>query len=175
MFEEQIGKWTADHLRTHIEDYLAEVNASASTPITLVVPKAIEVASVVGGLFTEYDNILPQYGIDILGKSFAGMSENLFIYQYDGQINAMVHAGSREAVDMLVKRHAAAIELFIRRHEVVHLYQTNDFSMLDMSFSAKDFSGAEELSEVAGRPLWVAGISINLTWLTSEDGPSQHA
>lgn len=177
MFHEQLAKITADHLRSHIKAYLGEVSAgfTGSESTTLIVPKKIDPASVVGGMITEYDKILPQYGIDVLGKTISQDDVALFAYEYAGQINGLVHSGSREAVDRLVKRHATAVELFIRRHQYLHQPVNTGFKFLEMVFAGIDFSGAEDLGEHNNRTVWLAGFSINVSWFTSEDGPIDHA
>lgn len=175
MFGERIAQETANHLRSHISAYLAEVNDQFTAEVTLVVPKSIEVASVVGGMFTEYDSILPQYGIDVLNKVFLPEGLNLFTYQYEGQINGLVHGNSQAAVDHAIKRHAAAVELFLKRHEVLHELNTDNFSIVGMYFQTVQFSGAEDLGEVEGTQTWVAAFSLDLVWVTSENGPGQHA
>jgi hypothetical protein len=173
MFHEQIAKYTADHLRSHIEGYLVRINEQFTTPATLVVPKSIEPASVVGGMFTAFNEILPQYGIDIVGKNFDESIGDLNTFIYNGQINGMVNANSRAGVDTLALRHAAAVELFIKEHQFMHLYKTDDFSLLEVAFAGLDFSGAEEINTDDAQ-LWVAGFSIDLAWWTSEDAAMQH-
>lgn len=173
MYHEEVAQWAADHLRTHIRAYLDEVNARFTDNTTLTTPKAIEVASEVGGLFTTFDEILPQYGIDILGKVFSD-GDDLYTYLYSGQINGMVSGQSSQSVDRMITRHSSAVELFIRRHQVAHEFSTNDFRILEVGFDGVQFSGAEDLGEVAGRQLWIAGFSIDFSLLTSEDGPAQH-
>ena len=173
MYHEEVAKWAADHLRTHIRPYLDEVNARFDDGTTLTTPKGIEVASEVGGTFTMFDEILPQYGIDILSKVFSD-GVDLYPYLYSGQINGMVNGQSRQAVDKMITRHSSAVELFIRRHEVAHEFSTDDFRILEIGFDGVQFSGAEDLGEVDGRELWIAGFSIDFSLLTSEDGPGQH-
>lgn len=175
MFQEDIADWTATHLRTHIEAYLDEVNGRFSIPATLVLPKSIESTSVVGGLISSYNEILPQYGIDCADKEFSEAIGDLYTYQYTGQINGMLHGTSRQAVDTAIKRHGAAVELFIKRHQFLHEYVTDDFSFLELAMGTVSFSGAEDLGVVDGRQLWLAAFSIDVAWFTSEAGPGQHA
>lgn len=175
MYDEFISKYTADHLRTHINAYLSTVNNSLPTQIKLATPKSIESASVVGGLFTTFDEILPQYGIDIMGKTFIPEGRDLYTFEYLGQINGLVHAGSQQEVDKQVKRHSAAVELFVRNHQFLHQYvETNYFQLLEFTFLTVEWSGGEELPEVDGRSQWMAGFSMNVAWLLSEEGPGQH-
>lgn len=180
MYHEDLARLTADHLRTHIEVYLTEENARYNDKVKLIVPKSIEPASVVGGMFTEFDNILPQYGIDILEKVFIpDNSGDLFTYLYTGQINGLVHASTRDAVDKLVKRHGASVERFVRQHQTLHDWQTpvplnENFRITEFAFSAIQWSGAEDLGEVEGAHTWMAGFSCDCAWVTSEEGPGQH-
>ena len=176
MYQEQLAKLTADHLRTHIKAYLDIVDAmfAGNDNVPLLVPKTIEPASLVGGMVTAFDKILPQYGIDVMGKQLAASDDSLWSYEYAGQINGLVHGGSQEAVDKLVKRHAAAVELFIRNHRVLHQEDNLQYRVVEFVFVASDFSGAEDLGEHDSGPIWLAGFSINVSWFTSEDGPNQH-
>lgn len=180
MYFEQLARYTSDHLRTHIEAYLNLVNNASSEKIKLVVPKSIEPTSVVGGMFTEFNNILPQYGIDILDKVFIpDTSGDLFTYLYTGQINGLVHASTDDSVDKIAKRHAAAVEGFILDHLNLHEnYQApihGTFTMMEFNFAETQFSGAEDLGEVEGSHTWMEGFSIDCSWLISEDGPRNHA
>jgi hypothetical protein len=179
MYQEELAEQTADHLRTHIEGYLDEIAAKYTglKYVDLVVPKSIEPASVVGGLWTEFDNILPAYGIDVLNISPSEDSASLWTHAYDGQINGLVSAGSRQTVDRLCSRHAQAVEHFIEQHLFFHWDTQNRdvFSVVTFFGGNLEFSGAEDLGEQAGRPLWLAGFSLNCTWLVSQEGPAQHA
>jgi len=173
MFQEKIAKITADHLRTHIAAYLDEVNSQFEDNdiVKLVVPKKIEVAGQVGGVVNELPENLPHYAVDCLTKSFGGVREDLWTYSYDGHFAGMVSATNQSAVDKLTKRHAAAIEKFVRQHFHLHAYTDDDFTLLQMVFLASDFSGAEPVGEVNGRELWLGAFRLDVTWGTSEDGP----
>jgi len=179
MYHEALAALTAVHLRTHIEAYLTDENAKHSDKTKLVVPKSIDAASVVGGMFIEFDNILPQYGIDVFEKVFIpDNSGDLFTYLYTGQINGLVHASTREAVDKLCKRHGASVERFIREHLTLHEFQgprlNDEFLVTEFSFTSIQWSGAEDLGEVEGAHTWMAGFSADCAWVTSENGPGQH-
>jgi len=176
MFQEQIAKLTADHLRTHIGAYLAAIESeyTAKESITLTVPKSIDYSSLVGGMMTEFDKILPQYGVDVLSKILGEDNENLFTYNYLGQINGLVSATSREAVDKLCTRHARAVEHFIKQHQFMHQETNTNFALLAMAFGGLEFSGAENLGTYNDREVWIAGFSIDLIWATSEDSAMQH-
>jgi len=178
MFHEQIGKLTADHLRTHIKAYLAAIEAEyTSTPkqgVTLTVPKSIEYSSLVGGMMTEFDKILPQYGVDVLSKVGGEDIENLFTYNYIGQINGLVSATSRDAVDKLCSRHARAVEYFVKQHQFLHKESNANFSILAFGWINLEFSGAENLGEYNDREIWIAGFSTDVVWAVSEDSMMQH-
>jgi hypothetical protein len=177
MYQENLARETARHLREHIKDYLDVITAeySGDETVPLIVPKRIDIASSVGGMINEFDQILPQYGIDILGKSFSPTDESLWSYEYSGQINGLVHGGSRESVDLIIVRHARAVEYFIRQHKLLHKFENDNFSILEFAFAGVDFSGAEEMVDSeTGKTTWLAGFSINCSWFTSEDGPDDH-
>jgi len=177
MFQEQIAKLTADHLRTHIGAYLAAISAeyTAKEGVTLTVPKSIEYSSLVGGMMTEFDKILPQYGVDVLSKVIGEDIENLFTYNYLGQINGLVSATSRDAVDKLCTRHARAVEQFIKQHQFMHNENNTNYRILGVGFAGLEFSGAENLGTYNDREVWIAGFSIDIIWATSEDSAMQHA
>lgn len=178
MFHEDIAQITADHLREHIAVLLDGINARYPEATNLVVPKSVEVTSVVGGLFTQYDKILPQYGIDILTKELAPTSESVYTYLYSGQINGMVHGRSQDAVDKMTHRHGAAVEQFVREHLTLHQvpepFSTKEFTILEFDFAGIEWSGAEDLGEVEGVQIWLGAFSLNTLWLVSEEGPGQH-
>lgn len=180
MFHEDVGRITAEHLREHIEGYLAQINERYGDPVNLTVPKSIEVTSVVGGLFKDYDNILPQYGIDVLNKEESPSADNLWTYVYTGQINGMVHGTSDNIVDQMIHRHGAAVEQFVREHYTLHqdpadlFNQAREFTITKFLFSNIEWSGAEDLGEVDGRQIWLGAFSLNCLWEVSENGPGQH-
>lgn len=176
MYQEQLAKLTSDHIRTHIKAYLDDIAAdfTGAETVPLLVPKRIEPASVVGGMISDFDKLLPQYAIDVLGKANSTDDSALWTYEYAGQINGLVNAGSQDAVDKLIKRHEAAVERFIREHRLLHQESNDRFSIVEFVFAGSDFSGAEDLGEQDGSQLWLAGFSINVSWFTSEDGPDQH-
>lgn len=176
MYHENLKKLTADHLRTHIKAYLTEVDAqyTGSAKINLVLPKSIDASSVVGGIVSEFQNTLPQYGIDISDKLMGQDTSGLWTYQYVGQINGLVNAGSQPSVDKLVDRHAQAVEMFIRRHMYLHKEKNAYFSIFEFDFEGISWSGAENVGGPDG-DVWLAGFSANVSWYTSEDGPDDHA
>lgn len=177
MFQEDLAKYTADHLRTHIEAYLEAVNArfTGAKKISLIVPKTIEVASVVGGTISEFQKLLPMYGIDVLNISEAQDSAALYTHEYDGQINGLISSSSRDIADGLIKRHANAVERYVRDHLFLHELKNDYFTVVNFQAGNLEFSGAEDLGEVEGKQIWLAAFSLNVVWFTSEDGPIQHA
>lgn len=175
MYYEQIGRLTAAHLRSHIKGYLDEVSAEFTGELsaTLVVPKQIDISSAVGGMSSKFDQILPQYGIDVLGKTASTDDSSLWSHEYVGQINGMVHGGSRETVDLVIARHARAVDHFIHQHKLLHKYTDANFSIVEFVFANTEFSGAEDVG-AEDKPIWLAAFSTNVSWFTSEDGPDDH-
>lgn len=173
MFQEKLAKATADHLRSHIAEYLVEVAAQfpPDQTTTLIVPKKIDVASKVGGVVTEFENELPQYAVDCMSKSSAGSSDGLWIYEYAGHIAGMVASGSQDSCDKIVKRHSAAVEKFVQSHYYLHKLSDADLTLTEFYWHNSDFSGVEPLGEVNGRELWMAAFRLDVVWQTSEDGP----
>lgn len=170
MYQETLAKLTADHLREHIATYLTEISAEYNDNVTLVIPKSIEFASNVGGIAAEFDQILPAYVVDVLEKTRAADPDNLTLYDYAGHIAGMVSAGSMDTVDKLVKRHAEAVERFIKQHLVLHLPVDPRFSMTQFVFLNSAGSGAEEVED--GR--WLGAFRIECLWTLSEDAEFQH-
>jgi len=176
MYFEQIGKITADHLRTHIKDYLEEVNGAftAGDRILLTNPQSIEVASEVSGLLDEFLAALPAYTVDVLTKDLFQADEDLNTYQYVGHIAGLVSSQSQQSVDKLVKRHAAACELFLKRHTWAGQSTGYPFTILNTLFGNATLSGAEKIDEVGDRDIWLASFVLNLIWIVSEDSWAQH-
>jgi len=176
MFQEQIASLTADHLRSHIGEYLAFIETWYATDdqVKLVLPKGISVASAVGGMFKDFDRILPAYSVDVWGKAESITVDNLITYDYVGQISGMISSNSRDSADKLIKRHAAGVELFFRNHERMHEMNTSNFRLIGFSFTNTEFSGAEYLAELNGREVWIAGFSFDCIWTTSEAMAMQH-
>lgn len=176
MFQERLSIIIADHLRVHIGAYLEEVEGwfPGSKVATLVVPKSINTAGQVGGVAKDLDKILPAYAVDILPKTFAGVSdENLFLYQYAGHIAGMARSGSEESVNRIIKRHYSAVELFVKRHWLLHKATNDQFTVVEMMFVDSDFSGSEPIEE-GPKEQWVAAFRIDLQITTSEDSYFQH-
>jgi len=177
MYQEKIAQITEDHLRTHIAALLADANAQFPDDdvATLVVPKTITSASRVGGVAQDLPKLLPMYAVDCMSKSFGGEVEDLWLYAYDGHIAGMVSAQSQETVDQLCKRHASAVERFVRNHQFLHLASNDEFTIREFFFVASDFSGAEEFGQRDNKkPLWLGAFRIDVRWVTSEDGANDH-
>lgn len=175
MFYEQIGEYTRGHLSTHLPAYLTAQQALYTDKLPLIFPKHIDVASIVGGIVQVARETLPQYAIDIVNKQLGTGFEDLYTYDYPGQITALVGGGSAHEVDVLIKRHAAMIEKFSKEHEFLHQHSDSDgFTLLGWRWDATMFSGAMQL-ERADSPvgeLWAAAAQLDFTWVTSEAGPS---
>ena len=178
MFAEEIAKVTADHLRSHIEAYLTAVAAefTGSEIVTLVVPKSITVASLVGGVIQQLPDTTPAYAVDCMNDSFAGIADDLYIYEYDGHISGLVAAGDEFTVNRMVKRHAKAVYNFINNHLFLHrdtTYQAK-FTFHGMGFLDTVLSGSELVDDTNNREIWIAGFRHNVLWTVSQDGPVQH-
>lgn len=174
MYQEPIAKYTSDHLRSHIADYLVAVRASLATPdtIKLVTPKSITAASAVGGLMADLGKLTPMYAVEVGNKILGTGPENVIAYEYDGFITGLVMGNTKEEADKLMKRHAAACEMFVKSHEFLHLADLGDFAIIGLGFVSTEFTGAEKLPlEGDG---WLAAFTVNCLWVTSENGPGQH-
>lgn len=177
MFQEEVADLTAKHLRTHIEAYLQEVSDVYSDKIKLQMPKAIETANLVGGVYNTTRNKMPAYAVDIIEKADAGQTtEGLWLRNYTGHIAGIVSAESESNANALVKRHEQAVELFVNRHQFMHQMASvlgQDFTIIELLFVGAGFSGAEQVEE-GNREGWIAGFRIELIWVVSEPGPDQH-
>jgi hypothetical protein len=71
----------------------------------------------------------------------------------------------------MVKRHAKAVETFIKQHRLLQgIPEQDNFLIVEFSFSSTSLSGAMEVEE----NLWVSAFSTSIHWAVSEDGPGQH-
>lgn len=174
MYQEEIAKITADHLRTHIEVYLAEEAANHNDQITLVMPKKIEVASAIGGSMAEYDKILPSYAVDIMEKSIWQGGPDLHTYVYDGHISGLLGGNSQDLVDKLCKRHSSAVEHFVKQHLYLHEYNSDQFTIVNFIYLGSTTTGAELLSNENDRELWFDGFRVDTSWIVSEGEGYQH-
>lgn len=180
MYQEEVAKITADHLRTHISSYLATVQAIYTDAIKLQVPKSIETDNLVGGVYNAEPQDMPAYAVDIIDKAFAGTDlDALWIYTYGGHIAGVVSGGSEASVNMMIKRHEQAVEKFVRDHQFMHqqenVFVGNDFRFKELRFIDAAFSGAELVTTGDQREVWMAGFRVDLAWDISESGPWQHA
>lgn len=180
MYHEEIGYITGEHLRSHIKEYLQELEARYGDGVKLALPKAIESTKPVGGVFNTSLAQMPAYAIEVGGKTLSAVSNNgLWEYAYDGYITGIVTGNSEDAVNKLVNRHEQAVEMFIKRHAFLHNIGAqvagNEFTIVELGFRDADFSGGEMVREKAGgREAWIAGFRNTLVWVVSEDGPGQH-
>jgi len=184
MYHEEIGKITSEHLRSHIGSYLNELEIRYADGVKLTLPKSIEYANLVGGVYNAELNAMPAYAVDVTDKQFSGISDaGLWEYLYNGHIAAIISGGSEVAVNTIVKRHEQACEMFVKRHQFMHKLQDqtqaqvagNDFSIMEMGFVDAAFSGAEEVPQGDNKYVWVAGFRITLVWILSEEGSNDHA
>jgi len=184
MFQEEIANLTADHLRSHLEAYLTAVQTLHADQIKLQIPKSIETANLVGGVYNTTTTKMPAYAVDVLDKAFTPNSEDLWLYTYDGHIAAVFSGLDEEAVNIICKRNEEATERWVRDHLNCHFGEVgspfasttqSDFKIIEMSFLGAAFSGAEELETINDRTIWIAGFRIDLNWILSEAGPGNHA
>lgn len=172
MFQEQIAKLTAEHLRTHIRDYLDTIDSkfSGTDKVELRTPQ-IDVRSLAGGLLVADLDKIPRYSVDCINKSLMQSTDSLWTYQYEGSIAGLISAGDLTSSDRMVKRHAGAVELFLKQHQFFKgISQGDDFLVIELAFSSTNLSGSMEVE----KDLWVAGFSTSIFWAVSEDGPGQH-
>lgn len=179
MYHEEIGIYTTEHLRSHIGAYLAELEARYADGVRLMIPKRIEHANLVGGVYNAPLDQMPAYAVDVTDKQFSQITDSgLWEYMYNGHIAGIIMANDESAANTIVKRHEQACEMFVKQHQFMHRKQAdvegNDFSLMELGFVDAAFSGAEEVSE-GTKTVWVAGFRVTLVWITSEEGPTQHA
>jgi len=177
MYAEEVAILTAKHLREHIQDYLDYVQQLHHDSVKIQMPKSIETDNLVGGVYNTKLDAMPAYAVDIISKAFTERLEDLWLYSYDGHIAGVVSGQDEVAVNRLIKRHEAAAEMFVKRHEFMHQVQSElgaDFSIRQLGFTGAAYSGAELVEERDNRQVWMAGFRIDLIWIVSEDGPHQH-
>ena len=179
MYQEEIAALTAEHLQSHIVAYLAELEDRYADGVKLQNPKAIESANMVGGVYTADVKEMPAYAVDIVTKTFSGLTnQGLWEYAYHGHIAGVVTASSEAAVNAIYKRHEQAVEVFVKRHAHMHAMQSqqnNDFRIVELGFEDMGLSGAEEVQTEPTKYIWIGGFRISLVWIVSEDGPGDHA
>jgi hypothetical protein len=173
MYFKPIARITKDHLASHIETYLEEVNDPSDT-LSLAMPKVIEISSVIGGVIGQFDKTMPRYAVDCLGKTLSETNEDINTYVYNGQITGIVSGRSAQVVDDLIKAHCAACELFVKNHLYIDHADKSKFAIQAMGFVSANFSGAMEIEKAPAAPVWIAAFDINISWLVSEDAAKQH-
>jgi hypothetical protein len=180
MYQEEVADITATHLRSHIASYLDTIQSRYADSIKLQMPKSIETANLVGGVYNATPKEMPAYVVDVLNKQFSGEStEGLWLYNYTGHIAGVVSGGNEATVNKSVKRHSQAVEQFVRDHQFMHQMENqvvgNSFSFAELVFLSAAWSGAEMVDEENNRQTWIAGFRIDVLWVISEEGPQQHA
>lgn len=175
MWSEELGEITANHLRTHIAAYLADIESDYSDGVKLVQPRAIETANLVGGVYSVDIEKLPAYAVDVMSKSFVASRDDGWLYQYDGHIAMITSAQSEGAANRISKRHLRAVEKFVREHQFLHQQVINDECAIhEFGFAGSALSGAAKVDEENNRQLWVAGARVDVIWVTRESGFFDH-
>jgi hypothetical protein len=181
MFYEQISVYTKKHLLEHLKSYLDAEAALYSDRLPLVLPVAIDLSSLVGGVIATARDTLPQYTIDCNTKAYGEEIEDLQTYLYSGAITFLVGGQNADIADHLAHRHAAALEKWVRDH--VHMHQHDDddgFTILGFAWVATQFTGAvqvetQENTSNSQNDFWVCAGAMEVQWVTSESGPGDHA
>lgn len=175
MFQEAIAKLTSEHLRTHIQAYLSdlEISHTGTDKIGLKVP-VVSAETLVGGVMSADVDELPIIGVDCVEKQDLPSNESLCYYQYSGAVVGLIGATDEVIADKMIKRYQSAAELFIRDHRFLHLESNDDFMIREFLFVNTSFSGSMEVELEEQRRLWVAGFTTNVLWVTSEDQYRQH-
>lgn len=173
MFFEQIATITRDHARTHLREYLDAVNALYADKVSLVLPKSFEVSSIVGGMAGVSRATLPAYAVDTYTKTLATDVEDLNTYLYGGHFMGLVGGENQRGVEKVVKRHGAAVEMFIREHKLMPHDDIYPFLIVEFIFNRIEFFGAASL-EKEGRDFWIDGFRIDCSWRVSEIASGQH-
>lgn len=175
MFQEQIAQHTAEHFRTHVEAILDEIRAgfTGTDKLTTAVPEVTD-DTLVGGVMQVELERLPIIGIDCSEKQEIPSGESLYYCQYTGAFAGLVSAPSANEADRLCKRYAAAAEMFVREHQFLHGYSTTNFTFRELYYINTQLSGAMEVELEKDERSWVAGFTMNVAWVTSEDQPRQH-
>lgn len=172
MFYEQIAEYTRAHIRSHIQTYLDLEETKHTDKLPLVFPKSIEPGTMLGGTMGIARETLPQYAIQMVVKSPERGFGDLFLYNYPGQVIAMVGGTNPVDVEKLAYRHAAALERMAKAHPHLHQYEASEFSLISWEWITTTFSGAMQL-EREDSPvgeLWVDAAQLTFNWVTSEEG-----
>jgi len=179
MYQEEIGIYTTEHLREHIGGYLQELQTRYADGVKLTIPKRIEHANLVGGVYNAALDQMPAYAVDVTDKAFSQITDSgLWEFVYNGHFAGIISANDESSANTIIKRHEQACEMFVKQHQFMHRHEAsvigNDFSLMELGFVDAAFSGAEEVQD-GTRVVWIAGFRITLVWITSEEGPTQHA
>ena len=175
MYQEQIAKVTSEHLRTHIEAYLTDIESlfTGSDKMGLKVPN-VSSETLVGGIMSADIDELPIFGVDCVEKQEIQSPEALCYYQYTGAIVGMIVANDAYLADKMIKRYQRAAEFFVRQHQYLHLHEDPDFTIREFLFTSTSFSGSMEVELEEQKRAWVAGFTTNVLWIASEDQYRQH-
>ena len=176
MFQEDIAKFTAEHLRTHVKTYLDDWSErfDGSERLTLPVPKVVW-NTLVGGAMQTDPKDTPLITVDCLNKQNIQSRDNLYYCEYQGAFAGLVTGASSHDVDRICKRYAAVTEKFIKEHMFIGNGVAFDgFSLMELYYVNTGMSGAMELKLEEEQPLWAAGFTTRVGWVASEDQPRQH-
>lgn len=187
MYNTQIATITRDHFAEHLRDLLDLANAATGLPpVTLVMPKSLEVSSIVGGRTgVAGRETLPSVSIDSSGKQALGTTDHdLIEYVYAGQIMGLVSGSNAQEVEQICKCYSAATELFIIEHLNAPFADSFDESNLPFRITEFGFAGsarfgaANVADDQKGAPAssryWVDGFRTEVYWKVSEMGYGQH-
>ena len=169
MFLYPIALATSEHLRQHLQAYLAEF--STLYGIGLFLPTKIMVSSELGGV--EGENALPVYAVDAYTKTFSEQDEyDLNTWVYQGQITGLLGATTPDEVNKLVKGHSAACEKFAKEHKNISISGAG-YNVMEMTYTIVETSGGQQVDN-DGTEYWLAAFKVDLFWNVSEDGNYQH-
>jgi hypothetical protein len=176
MFYEQLRILTRDHLVSHLKPLLEQQEDMNDDPIALVMPKYIDLSSILGGVVAVARNSLPQYAIDCGEKVTDLGADDLNTFIYSGSIALIVGATDAAAADKLCSRHAAAVEKFSMTHRFFHQVEhPHGFNVIGFAWVNTDFSGAIKLDEESqAQDLWVSAADVRVQWQTVEDAAMEH-
>lgn len=172
MFFEQIATFTRDHHKEHMREYLNVVSGLYASKVPLILPKSYEVSSLVGGLAGVSRQTLPAYSVDAYTKALATDTDDLNTYVYGGHFLGLVGGENQNGIEKLVKRHGAAVEMFVREHRYFP-HDEAPFMIVEFVFNRVEFFGAAAV-EKDGKQFWIDGFRIDVGWRVSEQASDQH-
>ena len=170
----------------HLEAALAAANALLDKPVTVVMPKAFDISSMVGGRTgLAGRESLPSLSIDAAEKVFAGVTEdNLWEFVYSGELLGMVAARSADEAESIAKCYVAACETIINSHQRAPFSASFNedalpFRITEFGWNRSTRFGAAQNTDTsegqrAGAMYWVDGFRTSVFWRVSEGGPGQH-